>query len=132
MKKVLLMLAFMVIGTATVLANQNWGGYFVDSNPACVQLSYYSSGDYVEHPGGHHVPPLLPELGYDGNTFVLSVPYELENVTIVIRDEDGLVLYYDVVSSITDYYMFLLTDDIIADMYSIELYYGDRHLYGEF
>ena len=25
-KKVLLMLAFMVIGTATVLANQNWGG----------------------------------------------------------------------------------------------------------
>ena len=28
--------------------------------------------------------------------------------------------------------MFLLTDDIIADMYSIELYYGDWHLYGEF
>ena len=65
-------------------------------------------------------------------TFVLSVPYELEDVTIVIRDEDGLVLYYDVVSSITDYYMFLLTNDIIADMYSIELYYGDWHLYGEF
>ena len=64
--------------------------------------------------------------------FVLSVPYELEDVTIVIRDEDGLVLYYDVVSSITDYYMFLLTDDVIADMYSIELYYGDWHLYGEF
>lgn len=28
MKKVLLMLAFMVIGTTTVLANQNWGGVF--------------------------------------------------------------------------------------------------------
>jgi hypothetical protein len=28
MKKVLLMLAFVVIGTATVLANQNWGGVF--------------------------------------------------------------------------------------------------------
>jgi hypothetical protein len=28
MKKVLLMLAFMVIGTTTVLANQHWGGVF--------------------------------------------------------------------------------------------------------
>jgi hypothetical protein len=131
MKKVLLMLAFMVIGTTTVLANQNWGGYFVSTIPACVQFQLANDND-VERPVIHHVPPLLPELGYDGNTFVLSVPYELEDVTIVIRDEDGLVLYYDVVSSITDYYMFLLTDDIIADMYSIELYYGDWHLYGEF
>jgi hypothetical protein len=23
-------------------------------------------------------------------------------------------------------------DDVIAGMFSIELYYGDRHLYGEF
>lgn len=130
MRKVLLMLAFMVIGTATVLANQNWGGYFVGNSPVCVEFSLV--GDDYGRPKPQHVPPLLPELGYDGNTFVLSVPYELEDVTIVIRDEDGLVLYYDVVSSITDYYMFLLTDDIIADMYSIELYYGDRHLYGEF
>ena len=132
-KKVLLMLAFMVIGTATVLANQNWGGYFVDNSPAVIEFSFYDVGNgNPYHPKPQHVPPLLPVLGYDGNTFVLSVPYELEDVTIVIRDEDGLVLYYDVVSSITDYYMFLLTDDIIADMYSIELYYGDWHLYGEF
>ena len=106
------------------------GGYFVGNSPVCVEFSLV--GDDYGHPGNRHVPPLLPVLGYGGNTFVLSVPYELENVTIVIRDEDGLVLYYDVVSSITDYYMFLLTDDIIADMYSIELYYGDWHLYGEF
>ena len=131
MKKVLLMLAFVVIGTATVLANQNWGGYFIDTNPACVQFTIMVNGN-PERPRDHHAPALLPVLAYDSNTFVLSVPYELENVTIVIRDEDGLVLYYDVVSSITDYYMFLLTDDIIADMYSIELYYGDWHLYGEF
>ena len=71
-------------------------------------------------------------LGYDGNTFVLATPYELEDVTIVIRDENGTVLYYDTVSSITDYYMFQLTDDVIADMFSVEIYYGDRHLYGEF
>ena len=85
-----------------------------------------------ERPRDHHAPALLPVLGYDGNTFVLATPYELEDVTIVIRDENGTVLYYDTVSSITDYYMFQLTDDVIADMFSIELYYGDRHLYGEF
>ena len=71
-------------------------------------------------------------MGYSGNTFVLATSYELENVTIVIRDEDGSVLFYDVVSSITNYYMFQLSDDVIADMFSIELYYGDCHLYGEF
>ena len=130
MKKVLLMLAFMVIGTATVLANQNWGGYFVGTNPTCVQL--HLANDNGDRPEPHHVPPLLPELGYDGNTFVLATPYGLENVTIVIRDENGTVLYYDTVSSITDYYMFLLDDDTLADMFSIELYYGDWHLYGEF
>lgn len=93
----------------------------------------------VPHPGGHsndgnpqRAPALLPELEYTGNTFVLTVPYELEDVTIVIRDEDGAVLYYDLVSTITDYHIFLLTNDVIADMFSIELYYGDHHLYGEF
>ena len=110
------------------MSQQNWGGYFVNTNPVCVQLHY----DDGERPKPHHSPSILPVLAYDGNTFVLATPYELENVTIVIRDENGTVLYYDVVSSITDYYMFQLTDDVIADMYSFELYYGDHHLYGEF
>lgn len=63
---------------------------------------------------------------------MLATPYELDDVTIVIRDEDGTVLYYNTVSTIADYYMFVLSNDVIADMFSIELYYGDYHLYGEF
>lgn len=131
-KQVLMLLALFAMVSMSVFADQNWGGYFVNTVPTYVQLYNANDGNHGDHPIGQHVPALLPALGYEGNTFVLSTPYELEDVTIVIRDEDGLVLYYDVVSSITDYYMFLLTDDIIADMYSIELYYGDRHLYGEF
>lgn len=132
MKKSFFIIVLFVTCSLSISSEPNWGGYFVNSNPECVQLSYYSGGDYVEHPGGHHAPPLLPILGYEDNTFVLATPYELGNVTIVIRDEDGSILYYDVVSSITDYYMFQLSDDVIADMFSIELYYGDCHIYGEF
>ena len=130
MKKFFIIL--FLLGTLPVLAQteQNWGWFFSEATPTCIQFSLVN--DYGDHPKPQHVPALLPVLGYDGNTFVLATPYELEDVTIVIRDENGTVLYYDTVSSITDYYMFQLTDDVIADMFSIELYYGDRHLYGEF
>lgn len=129
MKKFFIIL--FLLGTLPILAQteQNWGGYFSNNTPMCVQLSPYNHKDDTKP---HHAPPLLPVLGYDGNTFVLATPYELEDVTIVIRDENGTVLYYDTVSSITDYYMFLLDDDTLADLFSIELYYGDWHLYGEF
>lgn len=130
MKKLLFILALMAMMSASVFADQNWGGYF--NNPTCVQLYLYNNGNHGDRPIDHHAPALLPVLGYDGNTFVLATPYELEDVTIVIRDENGTVLYYCTVNSITDYYMFQLTDDVIADMFSIELYYGDYHLYGEF
>ena len=133
MKKFFIIL--FLLGTLPVLAQteQNWGGYFSETPPMCVQFSFFTSyDDDKDRPRDHHAPALLPELAYDGNTFVLATPYGLENVTIVIRDENGTVLYYDTVSSITDYYMFQLTDDVIADMFSIELYYGYRHLYGEF
>lgn len=129
MRKVLLIIAFTALLPCATFADYSWGNYFESAPPQCVQLLFYDKGT---HPRDHHVPALLPVLGYDGNTFVLATPYELEDVTIVIRDENGTVLYYDTVSSITDYYMFQLTDDVIADMFSIELYYGDRHLYGEF
>lgn len=130
-KQVLLFVALFVMFSTSALADQNWGGYFIDNNPTCIQFGIYSSGN-PERPKPHHIPALLPELGYEGNTFVLATPYELDDVTIVIRDEDGTVLYYNTVSTIADYYMFVLSNDVIADMFSIELYYGDYHLYGEF
>ena len=127
-KQALLFVALLAMFSMTASADQNWGGYFVDINPTYVQLNYDDEG----HPVPHRGTGLLPELGYEGNTFVLATPFELNDVTIVIRDEDGTVLYYNSVSSITDYYMFVLSNDVIADMFSIELYYGDFHLYGEF
>ena len=132
MKKSFFIIVLFVTCSLSISSEPNWGGYFVNTVPTYVQLYNANNGNQGDHPIGQHVPALLPILGYSGNIFVLATPYELENVTIVIRDEDGSVLYYDVVSSITDYYMFQLSDDVIADMFSIELYYGDCHLYGEF
>lgn len=130
MKKSLLTITLLIMFSFSANSQQNWGLYFPGTVPACVQLRPYD--DHEAHPIGQHVPALLPVLGYNGNTFVLATPYELEDVMIVIRGEDGTVLYYNTVSTITDYYMFQLSDDVIADMFSIELYYCDKHLYGEF
>jgi hypothetical protein len=130
MKKSLLTIALLMMFSLSARSQQNWGGYFPVIVPECVQFLFYD--DVGSHPKDHRDSTSLPVLGYNGNTFVLATPYELENVTIVIRDEDGIVLYYNTVSSITDYYMFQLSNDVIAEMFSIELYYGDYHLYGEF
>ena len=133
MKKLFVTFVIAAMAVFSAYADQSWGEFFVNSTPMCVQFHITQGNeDDATLPVPRHTPALLPVLGYDGNTFVLATPYELEDVTIVIRDENGTVLYYDTVSSINDYYMFLLTDDVIADMFSIELYYGDRHLYGEF
>lgn len=132
MKKSFLILFLFGIFFTSANADENWGGYFQE-NTILEYVQFYFYNDEGEgHPGGQHVPALLPSLAFSGNTFVLATPYELVDVTIVIRDEDGTVLYYNTVSNITDYYMFQLSDDVIADMFSIELYYGDCHLYGEF
>ena len=128
--QVLMLLALFAMVSMSASADQNWGGYFINTTPICVQL--YLANDDGDRTETHRDQEQLPEFAYEGNMFVLAVPYELENVTIVIRDEDGTVLYYNSVSSITDYYMFVLSNDVIADMFSIELYYGDYHLYGEF
>lgn len=130
-KQVLILVALFAIVSLSASADQIWGGYFIN-NPTFVQLFYMDNGNHGDRPIDHRDQEELPEFAYEGNTFVLAVPYELEDVTIVIRDEDGIVLYYNTVSSITDYYMFVISNDVIADMFSIELYYGDFHLYGEF
>lgn len=123
-------MALSAMFSMSALADQSWGGYFLNTTPICVQL--YLANDNGDRTETHRDQEQFPEFAYESNKFVLAVPYELEDVTIVIRDEDGIVLYYNTVSSITDYYMFQLSDDVIADMFSIELYYGDCHLYGEF
>lgn len=132
MKKLFLLFALMVMYSTVALADQEWGGYF-NFSPTCVQLYNNTNGTgNGAHPKPHRGSDPQIALAYEGNTFVLAVPSELENVSIVIRDADDEVLYYNIVATITDYYMFQVSNDVLADMATIEIYYGDNYLYGEF
>lgn len=129
MKKLFLTLALTAICSMSALAVQNWGGYFVNA-PTCVQLSVpIDNGDLsIPHRGG--TPQ--PELAYEVNTFVLAVPYEMEDVVIIIRDANGDELYYDNVLLITDYYMFQVSNTVLSNKASVEIYHGSSCWYGEF
>jgi len=46
--------------------------------------------------GPIHAPALLPTLCYDGTTFTLTVPYDIDDLEIVISDANGTILYNEV------------------------------------
>ena len=118
----------MAMCSTLAFAIQNWGGYFVNT-PICVQLF---NDDNKDHPVPHRGGTPQPELAYEVNTFVLAVPYEMEDVVIIIRDANGNELYYDNVLLITDYYMFQVSNSVLTSMDAVEIYYGNSCWYGSF
>lgn len=52
--------------------------------------------------GPIHAPALLPTLCYDGTTFTLTVPYDIDDLEIVISDANGTILYNYVGSNVTN------------------------------
>ena len=78
-----------------------------------------------------HAPALLPSLCYDGTTFTLTAPYDIDDLEIVISDADGNVLYYNNVDVTAGNYIFNVPASILNDMVLVELYYGDTYLYGD-
>lgn len=81
--------------------------------------------------GPIHAPALLPALCYDGTTFTLTVPYDIDDLDIVISDTNGNVLYYNHVDVTAGSYIFNVPASILDDMVLVELYYGDTYLYGD-
>ncbi len=81
--------------------------------------------------GPAHAPALLPTLCYEGTAFTLTVPYDIEDLEIVISDANGNVLYYNKVDVAAGPYVFYVPSSILSDMALVELYYGDTYLYGD-
>lgn len=81
--------------------------------------------------GPSHAPALLPTLCYEGTAFTLTVPYDIEDLEIVISDANGNVLYYNKVDVAAGPYVFYVPSSILSDMALVELYYGDTYLYGD-
>ena len=95
---------------------------------------------YVDLKGGRpiggtnkpqHAPALLPSLCYDGTTFTLTAPYDIDDLEIVISDANGNVLYYNNVDVTAGSYIFNVPASILSDMVLVELYYGNTYLYGD-
>lgn len=78
-------------------------------------------------------PVVFPSVTFDDETNVLELSslFVIGQATMTIRDADGNVL-----TTSTFYFgssqTFPLSDTVVADMYSIELLYDNRHLIGYF
>jgi ABC-type bacteriocin/lantibiotic exporter with double-glycine peptidase domain len=68
---------------------------------------------------------------YDGEV-TIDVPYQIDDMAVTIRNDQGVVLYSTVIPSITMQHSIVLPDTVDADKYSIQIAYGDIHLIGWF
>lgn len=87
-----------------------------------------------EHNGDskpHHAPTLLPSVDYDDGVLVIYSPYAIEDMTIIIKDADGVVLYSTMVD-VSNTAVIPLPSGILGTMATLEIIYGGHHLYGEF
>ena len=91
-------------------------------------------GDYppIEAGTEHKGPVLLPYVEYVDNEVIIWSPYIIYDVEMVIKDVYGSVLYYEALDELDYSYGFQLDEEDFNSMYSIELIYGDHHLYGYF
>lgn len=91
-------------------------------------------GDFPPNEAGpeHKAPARLPVVDYDDNELTIFSPFIICNVEIVVKDGNGNVLYYEVLEELDSLYSFQLDEEDFNSMYSIELIYGDHHLYGYF
>ena len=93
-------------------------------------INLQDGGD-VKQGTGNRNP--IPSVTFDDETNVLELSslFVIGQATMTIRDADGNVL-----TTSTFYFgssqTFPLSNTLVADMYSIELFYDNRHLIGYF
>ena len=96
-----------------------------------IPLIPIDDGNTPNDPGVRHFPARLPTIVYDGS-FVEIASYHPLCLQIIIRDEDGDIIYNNVVSFIPPTLTLPLPTEVDEEKYSIELLYGDWHLIGYF
>lgn len=82
---------------------------------------------------GNRSPELVPSVWFNDETSTLdlSSQFVIDQVTMTIRDDNGTVLSTSTFS-LGSSQVFPLSDTVVEDMYSIELFYDNRHLIGYF
>lgn len=78
-----------------------------------------------------HAPALLPSADYTNGVLTIYSIYAIEDMTVIIKDADGEVLYSTMVDVSNTAILYLPTT-ILNSMATLEIIYDDCHLYGEF
>lgn len=78
-----------------------------------------------------HAPALQPSADYTNGVLTIYSIYAIEDMTVIIKDADGEVLYSTMVDVLNTAILYLPTN-ILNSMATLEIIYGDYHLYGEF
>ena len=80
----------------------------------------------------HKAPTILPTVFYEDGVLSIQSTFPLSDITVIIRDAEGTMLYIYYIYSVTGIYDLSLPSSILDDMYSVELLYGSIHLIGYF
>ena len=81
---------------------------------------------------GNRGQTLLPTVDYTDGEVTIFVPYQIDDMAVTIRDNQGAVLYSTVIPVINVQHSIVLSDTVDADKYTIQIGYDDIHLIGWF
>ena len=87
--------------------------------------------DYQGATKPQHAPALLPSVDYTNGVLTIYSPWTIDSMTVIIKDANGTVLYSTVVD-VANTAVLNLPENILSTMETLEIIFGDRHLYGEF
>ena len=104
------------------------------SSAFCFADNVHMVGDPPNsHSGeGNRSQTLLPTVDYTSGEVTIFVPYQIEDMAVTIRDNQGVVLYSTIIPVINVQHSIVLSDTVDADKYSIQIAYDDIHLIGWF
>ncbi|MBO5632848.1 MAG: DUF3244 domain-containing protein [Aeriscardovia sp.] len=80
----------------------------------------------------HKAPTILPTVFYEDGILTVQSTIPLSDITVIIRDDEGTLLYTYFIYSVAGNYILSLPSTILSEMYSVELVYGSFHLIGYF
>ena len=103
-------------------------------------VSAFSQGYYLDmrnagddnYPKEHKSPLILPNVSYVNSIITIEHSSSIDYLQVIIRDEDGNIIYNNVVTLLPPSLTLTLSDAVDENKYSIELIYGSIHLIGYF
>ena len=83
-------------------------------------------------PGGNRTSTIIPSVEYDNESINIFHSSSIDYLQVIIRDEDGNIIYNNVVAFVPPSLTLTLSDAVDENKYSIELIYDSIHLIGYF